>query len=130
MAKEIKGAQGIIINKRNEVLLVKRRREKVWVIPGGHVDQGETIEQAALRELHEETGILGKIISKVGEYESPILVNGKTVLFLCETLGGKFKINGEVSEIKYWNLNELPLTLVPWHHERIRDALKLKDIPS
>lgn len=122
---EVKGAQGLVFNERNQVLLVKRRLEKVWVIPGGHIDEGETEEQAAVREVLEETGLAVEIINKVGEYTSKI-IKGKTAVYLCQILGGKFKVNGEVSDIKYWDINKLPVTLVPWHHERIMDGIKLK----
>ena len=52
----------ILINSENKILLLKRgvqdiRRPNQWDIPGGHVEDGETLEQALIRECHEETGI-------------------------------------------------------------------------
>lgn len=43
-----------------------RRRRLVWSLPKGHVEDGETIEQAALREVHEETGLVASIVQPLG----------------------------------------------------------------
>ena len=55
------GAGGVVFNKRGEVLLI-RDRQGYWVFPKGHVDEGETIEQTALREVEEETGIEARVL--------------------------------------------------------------------
>ncbi len=60
------GVGGVIINDDNKILLLLRKKppeEGCWSIPGGAVEFGETIETAILRELSEELGINGEIIS-------------------------------------------------------------------
>lgn len=57
-----------------EMVLIRRGRppfQGMWALPGGFVDYGETVENAVLREVREETGIEGKIISLVGVYSDP-----------------------------------------------------------
>jgi len=59
---QVKYADVIVLNKNGELLLLKRSQwedahQGAWVIPGGHVDAGESYEQAAIRELREESGI-------------------------------------------------------------------------
>ena len=52
-------ARVVLIDSRDRVLLFRWLPPKVWITPGGGVEPGETYEQAALRELQEETGLTG-----------------------------------------------------------------------
>ena len=56
-------AAGGVVCHEGSVLVVHRPRYDDWSLPKGHLDPGETWEQAALREVHEETGVRCKIIS-------------------------------------------------------------------
>jgi ADP-ribose pyrophosphatase YjhB (NUDIX family) len=54
------GVGGVVINQKGEILLIQERREpepRKWKFPGGFMDPGETIKQAAEREVLEETGV-------------------------------------------------------------------------
>jgi 8-oxo-dGTP diphosphatase len=61
----------IIFNSKGEVLLQKRRDAGSWCILSGHVEFGEQVEQAMLREIKEETGADASIIRFIGVYSSP-----------------------------------------------------------
>src|ERR1700754_2161507 len=59
---------------RIEVLLIKRAREPfkgTWALPGGFVDQDESLERAAARELKEETGLEGIRLEQLGAFGDP-----------------------------------------------------------
>ena len=42
-------------------------RERVWALPKGHIDEGETAAETAAREVHEETGVEGRLVEKLGD---------------------------------------------------------------
>ena len=63
--KPVPGAGGVVFNPEGEVLLI-RDRNGYWVFPKGHIDPGETPEEAAAREIQEETGIKAKLLAPIG----------------------------------------------------------------
>ncbi len=60
MKRPVQGAGGVLFNLEGKVLLI-RDRQGYWCFPKGHLDEGESLEQAALREVEEETGIRGTV---------------------------------------------------------------------
>jgi ADP-ribose pyrophosphatase YjhB (NUDIX family) len=121
----------VVFNDKKEVLLVKRTDNGMWCIPGGHVDLGETLVQACLRELYEETGLKGEVIRLVGVYSDPEnslhIAQGPEwhtvrVSFLCQIIGGTINSSEETSEIQYFDVHQLP-QLITDHAQRVRDAL-------
>lgn len=64
----------VITDEQDRVLLIRRGHEpfrEVWSLPGGKVDAGETVEQAAVREVKEEVGVDVELTSLVGVYSEP-----------------------------------------------------------
>jgi 8-oxo-dGTP diphosphatase len=126
---ELFGAQGIIYDKeKKEVVLVKRKRDNLWVIPGGMIDEGETPEQACIREVFEEAGLRVEIIGLVGIYRRPNREawgkkGDEARVYLCRELGGGFKENDEISEMRRFKVDALPHDIASHHIERIRDAV-------
>ncbi|MBV8150032.1 MAG: NUDIX hydrolase [Candidatus Eremiobacteraeota bacterium] len=63
-------AGGLVLRRRDstfDVLLIGRGNPRIWSLPKGHVEPRETHEQAALREVREETGCWAEVISKLSE---------------------------------------------------------------
>ncbi|PDP85581.1 NUDIX hydrolase [Glycomyces fuscus] len=60
-----------VVNHRDEVLMIRRTDNDNWAVPGGAVDLGESVPQAAVRETLEETGVTCEITGVVGIYSDP-----------------------------------------------------------
>ena len=109
-----------------EILLTKRRDIEVWVLPGGHVDPGETVAQAAVREVREETGLQTTLDRLVGIYSAPRWHRGgdNVVLFAATHASGDLAPQeSEVADLGFFDPEQLPEPLAWWHKRRICDAL-------
>ncbi|MEK6220788.1 MAG: NUDIX hydrolase, partial [Chloroflexota bacterium] len=78
----------IVFNENNQVLLMLRRDFRVWTLPGGRIDPGETPQEAAVRESQEETGYLIKIERQIGFYTRPQFQDTR-YLFLGKIISGE-----------------------------------------
>lgn len=106
-----------MINEKKEVLLQKRR-DGYWGLPGGLMDLGESFEEVAKREVFEETGLVVgnlKLLSVNSGADCYLKVaNGDelysaTAVFYTEDIRGDLEINYEESEgMEYFPLNQLP----------------------
>jgi ADP-ribose pyrophosphatase YjhB (NUDIX family) len=61
----------IVTNESGEILMIRRSDNDNWAVPGGAIDLGESVRQAAIRETKEETGIDCEITGLVGIYSDP-----------------------------------------------------------
>jgi len=104
-------AAGLVINEKGEWLVVKKRYGGLngkWSIPAGFVSEGETIDEAALREVKEETGIDCKIRELVGFRTGVIRgdVSDNMAIFTMEPLNPKQEVihaEGELYEAAWKN---------------------------
>ena len=121
-------ADGIILE-NDKILLIKRRNEPFkdkWAFPGGFVEYGEKVEDAAVREVFEETGLKTKIMDLVGIYSDPNRdPRGHIVsaVFLLKLLGGDLKGGDDAADAKFFDLDQLP-ELSFDHDLVIKDVLK------
>lgn len=128
------GVAVIILDSEKRVLLQKRRDVRLWGIPSGHIEPGETVSQAAIREVKEETGMDIAIKHLIGVYSDPdsqvfSYPNGEvvhfiTTCFLAEVICGELKCDPKESlEYKYFPCDDLPEDLLPMHPRWLKDAL-------
>ncbi len=110
-----------------QVLLTMRADFPVWCLPGGAVEAGETLAQAAIREAREETALEVRLTGLVGTYSRPNWRAGGAheVLFAAERVGGTLRTTtAETTNAGWFGLAELPKPVFVWHHQRILDALQ------
>ncbi len=106
----------VVVENNGKLLLVRiSYAHKKWSLPGGGVDKGESFEQAALRELKEEVGIVVEHIIDIGEYRSDRNFKRNIVrCFYAHTDSSFFKIdNLEISEAGWFAVGEFPEACSP-----------------
>jgi ADP-ribose pyrophosphatase YjhB (NUDIX family) len=124
---------GVVVFRGDEVLLVKRGER--WSIPGGVQEIGETVREAALRELKEETGLEARLLGLIDvvdgisrDADARVRFHYTLVDFAAEWLAGEAVAASDVSELGWFRLVELD-ALDVWREtlrviragERLRD---------
>jgi 8-oxo-dGTP diphosphatase len=119
-----------IIKKGNEILLIKRRNipfKNSWALPGGYLEYNEKTEDAVIREIFEETGLVTEIINLIGVYSDPKRdPRGHTVSIIYELriIKGKLESGDDASDVNFFNLNNLPDNLSFDHKKIIKDYIR------
>jgi ADP-ribose pyrophosphatase YjhB (NUDIX family) len=107
----------VVANDADEILLIRRSDNGTWALPGGAIDIGESLPQAAIRETKEETGIDCEISGLSGIYTDPGHVilytsNGETrqefsVVLTARATGGQPTPSSETTEVRWTALNDI-----------------------
>jgi 8-oxo-dGTP diphosphatase len=124
MMSKIAAIIAIIDNKK--ILLTKREDFEVWCLPGGSVEDGESLAEAAIREAKEETGVEVELTHLVGVYSrlGGMWNDVHAVLFAGRPIGGELRVQpGETVEVAYFPFDEIPEEVLFGHKKRIEDAL-------
>lgn len=123
-----------IFNDKGEVLLQKRKDVNKWCIISGHVEFGETVEAAILREIEEETNSKAVIVRFIGIYSSPTSqtyhYQDKTVQYITSYFEAKLTnpintnySNTETLELKFFHPENLPKDFALINANWLTDAL-------
>lgn len=96
-----------------KIVLIRRRNppfKGLYALPGGFVEVGETVEQAAIREAREETGLDIRLIKLLGVYSDPSRDPRGHAVSLCYlALGsGNLKAGSDAKETRLFSLGEIP----------------------
>ncbi len=109
---------GAIIIEDSRVLLVKRAHPPLqaqWSIPGGVLEVGELVRDAAIREAREETGLIVEPADLLGVYDRVLrTADGRVqyhyvlIDFLCRRVGGELQAASDAAEVGWFTREELP----------------------
>lgn len=120
----------LVLRRGDEVLLARRHgvayASGLWGLPGGHVEEGETFAQAAVREAREEVGVLVALDDAVpigmSRYVDPPH-RGLTVLVAADRWEGEPRPVSECDAVAWARLDDLPQPVLPWLPDLLRHVL-------
>ena len=116
------GAVTLVLNEENHLLMMRRTDSGHWGIPGGAVELGEVIEEAAKRETREETNLEVVTMSLFGVFSGPELyykypnddeVYNVSIVYLSHDWRGEIMLNDEHSEWNWFAASNLPEEISP-----------------
>jgi ADP-ribose pyrophosphatase YjhB (NUDIX family) len=109
---------GAIVVEDSRILLVKRAHPPLqaqWSIPGGVLEVGELVREAAVREAREETGLIVEPGELLGVYdrvlrdiEHRVQYHYVLIDFLCRRVGGELLAASDAAEVRWFTREELP----------------------
>jgi 8-oxo-dGTP diphosphatase len=118
-------AAALVLDDQRRVLLVKRGivpNKGEWCLPIGFAETGETIANAALRELHEETGVVGRVVRLIDadSWTGPVYGDLLVVTFEVEKVAGAETPGDDADAVAYFAIDRLPPLAFPSNEKAIR----------
>lgn len=111
----------------NQIILIERKNEPFgWAIPGGFVDYGESVEEAAIREAKEETNLEVELSYLLGVYSDPDRDQRKhtiSTVFVAKALGQP-KAGDDAKQLALFDKNGLPSNLAFDHRKILKDYFR------
>lgn len=124
---------GFVFKGHGKLLLTRRTDNGRWCLPGGRMEPGESVAEAAAREVLEETGLQTKALAVLGVTSNPHMIytypdgnrwQGIEIDVELRVIGGELSTSDEVSEFGYFALDDLDsIDLMESERERVLAVL-------
>ena len=120
----------VCVNSKNEILLIKRAQQPSvgkWALPSGFIELHEPSQKAAVRELFEETGVRGKIVSLLGVFSrsGTFYKSLLTVCYLVKVTGGRLRRTPETLDCGFFPISKLKPIIFRTHRDALKRSLEL-----
>ena len=117
-----------VILLENRRLLCGERKDGGWCIPCGHVEWEESVEEAAIREFLEETGLIisiESIFAVQSNFHDP-QHHTVGIWYRGKKLGGSLRAGGDLLQVKFFSLDNIPLLKFPTDRKAVKKLLALQ----
>lgn len=106
--------RAIVLNEKQEILLVRESADGKWALPGGWADIGDTPKEGIIREINEETGLQAQVVRLLAIYDrdrhpypqQPFYVY--KLMFHCTSIGGTLKKGFDIQSVGWFSVDALP----------------------
>ena len=126
-----------LFNGERSILLLRRKDNDKWTMPGGTLDFGESMTDCAIREVREETGLNIRITGLIGTYTDPRILIGYsdgevrqefTLVYAADIESGELKIDDESKEYRWVPLTSaVDLPLAESQKRRLKDVMQYQE---
>lgn len=120
------GSRAIITDGTNRILLVRAKDDGLFYIPGGGVKKGESMEQAAIREIKEECCVEVNDLKILSVYSNFIEHKNDHIALFFGITNAIPRPNGEISEAKFFSADSLPSNISKGSARRIKEYAENK----
>jgi nucleotide sugar dehydrogenase len=123
-------AVNIIVKVERKILLIKRRLEPfkgLWSLPGGYVEYGETVEDAAKREVKEECGLdiqPSRIVGLYSDLKRHPWKHAVAICYAAKKVKGQIKSRSKEGNVDFFEINRIPKELAFDHAKMIKDYIR------
>ncbi len=129
----VPAAACVVFDEEDRLLIILRKNEPKageWALPSGYIEIDQTPEETSVRELEEETGLIGRNERFLGYFtgSSPLYQSILSFGFLMKAEGGRLLAGDDAAEASFVPLSDLPPIAFASHRHFIEEAKKLKGL--
>lgn len=127
MTKHSVSVAAVVTDDAGRVLVIQRRDNGTWQIPGGVLELDESIPAGLRREVEEETGLVIEPERLTGVYKN-LRLGVVALVFRARVVGGQARTSDETTAVEWWPPPRIEAEMAETFAVRVRDALTTGDV--